>query len=667
MNRYVTQALLLGLLLVGISACEDNQPEEAVKEEILTEVNVSLQDSIARKIFDAQDHQQSDSLTQYFNHRDPTYRYLAAKAFGSIQDSAYIGRLASLLEDPIIKVRQAAAFAMGQTGLGSAENALIQAFQNQDSIDPNNSLNTTILEAIGKCGSQANLPLLSQVTTYENTDRHLLLGQTRAIFQYMLRGLVDESGTDRMVNLLANEDVDPDVRMVASHYLARADIPLRGHADLLNLTAENLDSSDLAIQMPMILGKIGDRRSEQLLKSYLQKSDYRIQCNVLRVMASQNFGRFRSDIQKFLYSKNILVASTAAEMIKEHGTSSHWRTYMNLSLGNFPWQVKISLLHALEKLIPRGNAMFSNMNTEYLLQPIRSSKNVYEKAAAIKALGENARSSSRIIRLLDNAKHQVVETACIDALAHIATSPGFGRLNQNSRKEVIDILVAALQSGDAAKVEISTAIFDIDLANYEVNVDETIQNALSNLEVPKDMEAIIALRTSQAKISGGVYDPTQDFQYTHSIDWSTLDGLAPNPTASITTNRGTITVQLDPLLAPGTVANFIDLASMNYYKDQTIHRVVPGFVMQGGCNRGDGYGSMDYAIRSELSQKHYDTEGYLGMASAGRHTESTQWFITQNATPHLDGRYTIFGKVLEGMDVVHATQVGDIIQDIQIH
>ena len=75
-------------------------------------------------------------------------------------------------------------------------------------------------------------------------------------------------------------------------------------------------------------------------------------------------------------------------------------------------------------------------------------------------------------------------------------------------------------------------------------------------------------------------------------------------------------------------------------------------MIQGGCPRGDGYGSLDYSIRSELPPLHYLDEGYIGMASAGNHTECTQWFITHSPTPHLDGKHVVFGKVLKGMGVV---------------
>ena len=121
-----------------------------------------------------------------------------------------------------------------------------------------------------------------------------------------------------------------------------------------------------------------------------------------------------------------------------------------------------------------------------------------------------------------------------------------------------------------------------------------------------------------------------------------------------------------PEFAPGTVANFIALVRQGFYQDKTIHRVVPNFVIQGGCPRGDGYGSLDYTIRSELPPLYYDEAGYVGMASAGNHTECTQFFITHSPTPHLDGEYTIFARVTDGLEVVHQTQVGEYIKNIEL-
>ncbi|AKD05460.1 hypothetical protein PKOR_02440 [Pontibacter korlensis] len=138
-----------------------------------------------------------------------------------------------------------------------------------------------------------------------------------------------------------------------------------------------------------------------------------------------------------------------------------------------------------------------------------------------------------------------------------------------------------------------------------------------------------------------------------------------NQQVLLRTEKGSITLQLFVEDAPGSVANFVELTKQGFFNNLYFHRVVPNFVAQGGDKRGDGWGSSDYSIRSEFAPLHY-YEGYVGMASAGKDTESNQWFITHSPTPHLDGRYTIFAKVIDGMDVVHRLEVGDKIVDVEV-
>jgi len=142
-----------------------------------------------------------------------------------------------------------------------------------------------------------------------------------------------------------------------------------------------------------------------------------------------------------------------------------------------------------------------------------------------------------------------------------------------------------------------------------------------------------------------------------------INAISDSSRIVIKTTKGNITIKLFQDHAPGSVANFLDLCQSDYYDGKVFHRVVPNFVIQGGCPKGDGFGALDYTIRSELAPMYYDDEGYVGMASAGNNTEAVQFFITHSPTPHLDGRYTIFGKVTKGMDVVHDIQIGDKIID----
>ena len=135
--------------------------------------------------------------------------------------------------------------------------------------------------------------------------------------------------------------------------------------------------------------------------------------------------------------------------------------------------------------------------------------------------------------------------------------------------------------------------------------------------------------------------------------------------AVVTTTKGAFTIQLLPDEAPMTVDNFIRLANRNYFNGITVHRVVPNFVIQDGDPRGDGNGGPGYQIRCEINQSPYG-RGAVGMALSGKDTGGSQWFVTHAPQPHLDGGYTVFGKVISGMEVVDSIARGDVIQSIVI-
>ncbi|MBU2265322.1 peptidylprolyl isomerase [Patescibacteria group bacterium] len=163
-------------------------------------------------------------------------------------------------------------------------------------------------------------------------------------------------------------------------------------------------------------------------------------------------------------------------------------------------------------------------------------------------------------------------------------------------------------------------------------------------------------------------------------------------TAIIQTDKGNIKLEFYPAAAPKTVANFVDLINEGFYNGLIFHRVVPGFIIQGGDPKGDGTGGPGYTFADEINPwsvglsedeiKSLELEGYkytrnvnsykmiagaLAMANAGPNTNGSQFFIvTEQSQPHLDGRHTVFGRVIEGMEVVRQIQQGDIIKEIKI-
>ena len=138
-----------------------------------------------------------------------------------------------------------------------------------------------------------------------------------------------------------------------------------------------------------------------------------------------------------------------------------------------------------------------------------------------------------------------------------------------------------------------------------------------------------------------------------------------SPAAYIDTAKGTIQFELAVLDAPRTVANFLSLVRRNYFRGVQLHRVVPDFVVQDGDPRGDGEGGPGYTIRDEINQRPY-LRGTVGMALDWADTGGSQFFITHSPQPHLDGRYTVFGQVVAGMDVVDRLQQWDTIDRIRV-
>jgi cyclophilin family peptidyl-prolyl cis-trans isomerase len=152
-----------------------------------------------------------------------------------------------------------------------------------------------------------------------------------------------------------------------------------------------------------------------------------------------------------------------------------------------------------------------------------------------------------------------------------------------------------------------------------------------------------------------------------------LEALAPyeaaagsvyTPRVFLQMKQGRVEIHLNVVEAPLMSATFLDLARRGYFDGLTFHRVVPGFVVQGGDPRGDGNGGPGFALRDEIGQRPYG-RGVVGMALSGKDTGGSQLFITLAPAPHLDGRYTVFGWVASGMDVVDKIRPGDVIEKVE--
>ncbi len=643
------------------------------EKEILTEINMDIQDRQLQKIYTFQDQRLADSLYQYFWHIDPSYRLPAAMAFGSLRDSTALDSLAALLEDPIDEVRAAAAFAIGQIGSKKGELLLFKSFDQTDSVG---LANVAILEAVGKCGTQKSLEALAGISTYTPKDTNLLIGQAYGLYRFALREMTTKEGTQHMIKLVTDDDYPTLPRLIAAHYLARTkelnyNLSEDGADLVVAFTKEEDDNVRMALAT--VVGKTQSEAAKEALLGLLgAEQNHLVKCNMIKALSNFKYEEVKEAITKTLKNPNVNVATTAAQFFLDHGVPQEARSYQRIARDTFPWQVQMKLNAASIRHMPAYMEETRGYVNYRIRRQFEASSNPYEKAAALLALGEfpwNYRYIGEKGLLSD---FPVVRTAAIQALSIICKPENFnkyfGEGNRKVRKDILANLTEGIKNGDPGVIAEAAPILRQKHLNFNELIDSLnfLQAALNKLKLPAQIETYNALNETIHKLNyeAGFKPKTPDMN--NPIKWETLSGIKEDSKATIRSKKGNIVIQLFPNEAPGSVANFVRLARERFYNNKNFHRVVPNFVIQGGGNRGDGYGALDFSIRTENSMLHYDDGGYVGMASAGDDTEGTQFFITHSPTPHLDGRYTIFGKVTKGMNVVNNIQQGDLIEKIEI-
>jgi cyclophilin family peptidyl-prolyl cis-trans isomerase/HEAT repeat protein len=662
-----TSFCILILLISCIPASESD----------LYEKPLSFKDQKLKTILDYQNDLKVDSLTSLFDDKNSFIRAHAAKALGSMKIPGSAFRLKSLLEDESLLVRKNAAFSIGQIGGVSSESELISAFIRKDStVNLNNEFNSAVLESIGKVGGVDNLKNIATVSTYSSEDDQLLLGQARAIYQYALRDIYDQTGSDKMLELLNNTEGDEKVRLYAANYFYRAkSIDIEPYKFQLLKILQSDPSVDIQMACAAALGKTKNQEVGKALTELLDKDiDHRVKANVIRALSNFDYRNLINPMIKLLQDPRVQIAELAANYIYQNGNARDIKLYREQTANNFPWEVKSGLYKAILRHIPNRY-----VNTRSILSKeideLYAASNIYGKAAYIRAMGEDVLNYKSIISLYDDNMEPVLKTAIVEALKSSLSSPKWNYAyntpgkNRFAKGEIVAFLSEIATNGDSGQLAvIGELMADKTLNLRALNMDYSfLEKSIVNLELPQELETYNFL----VKAINYVKDTTmQEINSTNTsgIRWNLLTEISDSTSATIRTSRGDIVMMLKPSAAPSTVSNFIHLAQENFYDGKVFHRIVPNFVIQGGCPRGDGYGSLEYTIQTEISPDlRYESQGMVGMASAGNHTESSQFFITHSPALHLNGNYTIFAEVIEGMDVVNTIRVGDKISDVIIN
>lgn len=637
-------------------------------------LNYEYSDPLVIQILEAKDRRHTDTLISFLQHENPAFRLLACQAFASVRDTLAIPALIQLLKDPIEAIRKEAVISLGQIGHIAAETALIAAFIPVDSIGPYLYTNAAILEALGKCGSDSTLAFLCGIKSYTARDTVLLKAQMLGIYRFGLREKYNEAATPMLVNTATKMSFPDDVRLVAAHCLQRfKTIELGPYFEVLKKSCIEEKNPDIRMCLVTALCRTKNSKTLQLVEElYSRGLDVRVQSNLLRGLSNLKNGSATSFAIRAAQNPSIHVSLNAAEYLAEFAPSDYYEELKNLSeQSSLPWQVRSVIFRALLQRLPDYLVLTNKSVNERLKWFIHNAKSPYEKSAYIKALKESTRELWYVLSLDDQNLPSIVKTSIAETIESILNKADFYFIYKGNRNAIYPYLSKYFekqcQSADAGTVAIMASVFmkNRGILNKYVRPDSILLLAQEKLKLPRDIETWNEIQKTLDKLNGKKFVP-RTLPFNHPIVWSLLPADRDTISIQIITDKGEMGLELYPKEAPGSVANFLKLTRDSFYNGKIFHRVVPNFVVQVGCPRGDGYGGLDYTIRTEISDLNYLKSGMMGMASAGPDTEGTQFFITHSPSPHLDGKYTIFGRLVEGMDVLLSIQQGDKIKEIKI-
>lgn len=657
--------VLFALLILQACIPPDRKTERPIE--------MGIQQTKVQQILDQQDKQLLDSLYLLLESDDPTTRYYAVRALASIGSSSSLAPLATRLEDEHETIRIMTARALGQLETPEAGFLLARAFDPWDTLGVSAPLNSAILASVGKSGDSTMLHHLASVSQYQITDSLYILGQVKGLFYFQRHGLMIPQGTRRMTEVLGTAGYPREARIFAGYYLARlktTEVDTLIPELMFALRSE--PDPELRILFAAALGNTNDESAIRSLVGLLPlESDVRVKVGMVKAMYFAPYELIRDGLKIALKDTFPAVGIAASEILMQVGDPKESQDWLLLAREvKDPW-IKVHLYQAISFLCPVYLPVTRTSIQNDLLLALNKADDPYLRAAYFKALGKFVWNVPRLRTEWFNSSSPVLKTAAIEALKDISDRPDFGFVFGQSawsiRRNLADFFVTALLSRDVGSVSIAAQALRTPRSDYRTLVkrDSLFEIALAACKLPRDFEAYQEILLTKSYFERTPYKAPQ-IAFNHPIPWEFATRVKENTRAAVKTSKGMIIIAFYPDIAPGTVANFIQLAESGFYNGKVFHRVVPNFVIQGGCPRGDGFGSLDYAIRSELAESEFLEPGVVGMASAGRHTEGTQFFITHSPAPHLNGRYTSFGRVEKGMEVVLSILPGDKIENVEI-
>lgn len=630
---YRIKAFLVFALLACFSSCSEDKKERTES---------AFSDPVIRDIYTLAYQRNASQLLTYSNHENAAYRTSFARVSGSVLAPKLFEPLQKLLRDPIPYVRLYAAFSVGQyrdtTALPALEKAIKKATIPE--------IKAEVLEAIGK---SANRNAMDYLVFHEPSTAIEEAGKIWGIYRGMLQGQLREEHLRTVVAHLKSRE--RETRLAAAHTLSRQNqFELDDQLPQIMEALQGEKDGEIRSLLIRCLGKTSNP-NPTLLKSVVQDSDPRARAEAISQLANPMEERGLNILISALEDGAVWVAMAAAQ--KSYDVSIPAKTIdkiKNLALTSPIPEVRAAVLIALL------NA--NHEEADYLWEKADATYgNEIEKAVLFKNL-------YRFPDALDTIKFHALKDSPLGSAAFEALVKGAEK-REDWRSALYAASVKSLESGLLTQSYLVAHFMrQSSLADTTKVSVEKLQNAHEKLQFPAAIETRMELEKTIASIRNVELEKTSPGS-AKAIDWDLIQSIPKNAEARIYTNQGNLTLKLLIEDAPASVSNFVRLADEKFYDGTAFHRIVPVFVSQGGGTRGDGFGSTPYNIRSEFSPLHFGT-GVAGLASAGKDTEGCQFFFSHISTPHLDGRYTIFGSLSDGFQTLSEIQTGATIDSIRV-
>jgi cyclophilin family peptidyl-prolyl cis-trans isomerase/HEAT repeat protein len=645
------------LLLVSCKSSEDKTPEPDQP----SPASVTGELSEIASMEDLRDG--GPALTRFLRHESPVVRRRAATAVGRVGAETDVPALVDALGDSDAKVAEEALWALGIIGKRDAYDAIAILGK---SAEP--GLRAAVVEAVGRLGDTAYLGFVASFAgdaserVRSEVPAAVMRLREAAKTEEQLTAVRDAAG--RIRSLL--KDPSNDVRMRTAYAMCRVDASL-AHDELVHAAS----ASDPVVRAFAIraLAKVAAAGPEHFVTAS-KDPDPRVAYEALAGLATRSGEGVVAALEESAREGEATKVARALELLAEKGAAA-------------PATVRPALKHRSPTVRAAAVAAMTAMRGADALGDVTafaSDPHILVVQAAARALVKIGG---------DGARAALASLASRGARAQAAVLDAYASAKLKDRRLEVDVFLReGLKSPDLAVC--GTAVMMLEgrtEADWEKPLEEAFRShggremyeiremILAQLEAMKlgaavaeeglrDAQASVRIQAAKTLKACGreVAEPDPGSRYIKRVE---VKRFVHDPVVLIETNRGAIRIRLFQDVAPGHVTTFVRLVKERFYDGKTWHRVVPDFVIQGGDPRGDGWGDGGFTLRDELSRERF-TEGTVGMAKAGKDTGSCQLFITHVPTPHLDGRYTIFGRVIEGMEVVRAIEVGDSIARMRV-